>query len=77
VVIKDCCPTYIWNRITSVSILANLVVKYVIVINRRQGLYWFYKREARARIAPEAECLLNQYRPTVPVNKYFLDHVVT
>ena len=42
---------------------------YVIVINRRQGLYWFYKSEA--------ERLLNQYRPTAPVNKYFLDHAVT
>jgi len=50
---------------------------YLIVINRRQGLYWFYKREARGRVAPEAERLLNQYRPTAPVNKYFLDHAVT
>jgi len=25
---------------------------------------------------PEAERLLNQYRPMAPVNKYFLDHVV-
>jgi len=25
---------------------------YVIVINRRRGLYWFYKREARGRVAP-------------------------
>jgi len=41
---------------------------FVIVINRRRGLYWFYKRKARGR-------LLNQYRPTAPVNKYFLDHV--
>ena len=44
-------------------------VLHVIVINRRRGLYWFYK--------PEAERLLNQYRPTAPVNKYFLDHAVT
>jgi len=50
---------------------------YVIVINRLRGLYWFYKREARGRVAPEAERLLNQYRPTAPVNKYFLDHTVT
>jgi len=49
------------------------VCQYVIVINRRRGLYWFYKREARGRYAPEAERLLNQYRPTAPVNKYFLD----
>jgi len=50
---------------------------YVIVINWRRGLYWSYKREARGRVAPEAERLLNQYRPTAPVNKYFLDHAVT
>jgi len=51
---------------------------HVIVINRRQGLYWFYKREARGRVVPEAERLLNQYRPMVLVNKkYFLDHAVT
>jgi len=49
----------------------------VIVINRRRGLYWFYKREARGRVAPEAERLLNQCRPTAPVNKYFPDHAVT
>jgi len=47
---------------------------YVIVINWRWGLYWFYRREARGRVVPEAEHLLNQYRPTAPVNKYFLDH---
>jgi len=39
---------------------------YVIVINRRRGLYWFYKREAQGRVVPEAERLLNQYRPTAP-----------
>ena len=50
---------------------------YVIVINRRRGLYWFYKREAQGRVAPKAERLLNQYRLTAPVNKYFLDHTVT
>jgi len=55
----------------------DIVAMYVIVINRRRGLYWFYKHEARGRVAPEAERLLNQYRPTAPVNKYFLDHAVT
>jgi len=40
----------------------------VIVSNWRRGLYWSYK--------PEAEHLLNQYRLTAPVNKYFLDHAV-
>ncbi len=31
------------------------VVHYVIVTNRRRGLYWVYKREARGR--PRAERL--------------------
>jgi len=33
-------------------------MSYVIVIHRCEGLYWFYKREARGRYAPEAERLL-------------------
>jgi len=36
-----------------------LSINYVIVINWRRGLYWFYKREARGHVAPEAERLLN------------------
>jgi len=62
-------PLLVWDLETSGI--------YVIVINRRRGLYWFYKREARGRVAPEAERLLNQYRLTAPVNKYFLNHAVT
>ncbi len=31
---------------------------YVLDTNRRQGLYWVYKREARGRVAPEGRALI-------------------
>ena len=65
------CATRSKEKIIHKCYVNQLSIKlYAIVINRRRGLYWFYKREARGRVAPEAERLLNQYRPTALVNKY-------